>query len=98
MTYARSRAPIEPLRRKHVIRQAFGRTATLLLAAGVLVAACGGGAASPGASAPASSDPGASAPASSSEAGVPGPLDDAVTLHIGVFPNVTHAPGLVATA
>jgi NitT/TauT family transport system substrate-binding protein len=29
---------------------------------------------------------------------VPGPLDAAVTVRFGVFPNVTHAPGLVALA
>ena len=29
---------------------------------------------------------------------VPGPLDEAVTVRFGVFPNVTHAPGLVALA
>jgi NitT/TauT family transport system substrate-binding protein len=33
-----------------------------------------------------------------SEAGTPGPLDDEVTVRIGVFPNITHAPGLVALA
>ena len=30
--------------------------------------------------------------------GVPGPLSDAVDVRIGVFPNITHAPGLIALA
>ncbi len=82
-------------------RHSLGRTAALILAAGSLVAACSsGGTATPAATAttPASSTPGASAPDSSPAGGVPGPLDDAVTVHFGVFPNVTHAPGLVLTA
>jgi NitT/TauT family transport system substrate-binding protein len=81
----------------------------LLIAAGVLVAACSSGGAStpaagspgattPASSAPASSSPGASEPVSSPAGGVPGPLEDAVTVNFGVFPNVTHAPGLVLTA
>jgi NitT/TauT family transport system substrate-binding protein len=48
---------------------------------------------------PASSDPGASSPASSSPAAdVLAPLQDKVTVRFGVFPNVTHAPGLVELA
>jgi sulfonate transport system substrate-binding protein len=31
-------------------------------------------------------------------AGTPAPLTDRVTLRVGVFPNITHAPGLVALA
>ncbi len=41
------------------------------------------------------SDPTAAAPVTE---GTPGPLPDAVTLRFGVFPNITHAPGLVALA
>lgn len=61
------------------------------------VAACSaGGGGSPGSSAA----PGASATpgATTAAAGTPGPLQDAVTVRFGVFPNVTHAPGLVALA
>ena len=36
--------------------------------------------------------------ASPAAAGSIGPLDDAVTVRFGVFPNITHAPGLVALA
>lgn len=88
-------------------RHSLGRTAALLIAAGALVAACSSGGASPAATT--SSAPGTSAPAasaetpseaasSSPEANVPGPLEDAVKVRFGVFPNVTHAPGLVALA
>jgi NitT/TauT family transport system substrate-binding protein len=65
-----------------------------LLVAAILVAACGGaqgaGSGTPGSSSPAVSPAG--------ETGTPGPLADAVTVRIGVFPNITHAPGLVALA
>lgn len=40
----------------------------------------------------------ASGPGGSADAGVPGPLYDAVTVRFGVFPNITHAPGLVELA
>jgi NitT/TauT family transport system substrate-binding protein len=68
------------------------------LGAGVAVAllaaaACGQGIPSPSASAPASASP---APAGSGA--LPGPLLDGVTVRFGVFPNVTHAPGLVELA
>ena len=92
-----------------MIRHSLGRTAALIAATATLVAACSSGgtstpaattpaASAPASSAPASSAPGASAPDSSPAGAVPGPLDDAVTIHFGVFPNVTHAPGLVLTA
>jgi NitT/TauT family transport system substrate-binding protein len=87
-----------------VTRDAFARTATLILAASTLLAGCGSGGSptgSPASSAPGTapaSAPGASAPVSSPEAGVPGPLQDPVSLRFGVFPNVTHAPGLVELA
>jgi len=92
-----------------VTRHSLGRTAALMLAASSLLAACGGGssstsaapsaAATTEATSSASSAPAASAPVSSSpEAGVPGPLADAATVRFGVFPNVTHAPGLVELA
>jgi NitT/TauT family transport system substrate-binding protein len=41
---------------------------------------------------------GATGPARSDSGGVPGPLEDKVTIRFGVFPNVTHAPGLVELA
>lgn len=62
---------------------------TTLLLAGI-VAACG--AATTSSNAPGTS----SGPAASG--GVPGPLQDQVTIRFGVFPNVTHAPGLVELA
>ena len=75
-------------------RTRIGGLASLAIAA-TLIAACGGTAAAPTGSAA----PAASAPAASGEtAGVPGPLQDAVTVRFGVFPNITHAPGLVALA
>jgi sulfonate transport system substrate-binding protein len=71
-----------------------GRLASLLVAA-ALVTACGGGTATPAA-------PGASSPNPDTTVdpanGMPGPLVDAVTVRFGVFPNITHAPGLVALA
>jgi NitT/TauT family transport system substrate-binding protein len=60
---------------------------TLLVGTSLVAAACGGSATS--------ADQGASGPA---ESGVPGPLADAVTVRFGVFPNVTHAPGLIELA
>lgn len=67
-----------------------------LLLVATFVAACGGSGSS---SNPSTDGPGSSSPASSGGAdGVPGPLQDAVTLRINVFANVTHAPGLIATA
>jgi NitT/TauT family transport system substrate-binding protein len=84
-----------------VTRHRIGRTAVLIVAAGTLLAACtGSGASTPVATTPASSGPGAPAPdsGSSSGVGVPGPLADRVTVRFGVFPNVTHAPGLVELA
>src|SRR6478752_6632249 len=77
-----------------VIRHSLGRTAALIAATATLVAACSSGgtstpaASAPASSTPASSTPGASAPDSSPAGAVPGPLDDAVTIHFGVFPNV----------
>ena len=63
----------------------------------LLVAACsqGGGSTAPSSAA---SAPGSTAAASGAAGGVPGPLTDPVTVRIGVFPNITHAPGLVALA
>src|SRR5215212_1581151 len=63
----------------------------LLLVAAVLpaLAACSPGTASP--------SPALRTPAAV-ESGVPGPLDAALTVRFGVFPNVTHAPGLIALA
>ena len=70
------------------------RRSTTVLAALALtvtvVTGCGGAAAT---AAPASGSA-----VSPEEAGVPGPLQDPVTLRFGVFPNITHAPGLVALA
>ena len=58
----------------------------------LLVAACGQG--GPGSTAPTSAA--TTAPGATSE--VPGSLQDAVTVRFGVFPNITHAPGLVELA
>ena len=84
-----------------------GRTLATLAFAAVIVAACtsGGGAASPSgcrgharrrARGDRRRSTGAS-PAGSPEGGL-APLTDAVTVRFGVFPNITHAPGLVALA
>jgi NitT/TauT family transport system substrate-binding protein len=79
-----------------VTRHRIGRTTALIVAAGTLLAACGGsGSSTPFDSTSPSSATGSS---SASSAGVPGPLDDKVTVRFGVFPNVTHAPGLVELA
>ena len=67
----------------------------LLLAS--ILAACGPGTGTGSASAPATGGSSA-APAGSGTAGVPGPLQDQVKVRFGVFPNVTHAPGLVELA
>ncbi|HEY6568972.1 MAG TPA: ABC transporter substrate-binding protein [Candidatus Limnocylindrales bacterium] len=77
-----------------------GRSLATLAFAAAIVAACtsGGGAASPtgAAATPAAATP-AGSDAASPEGGV-APLTDAVTVRFGVFPNITHAPGLVALA
>ncbi len=64
----------------------------------VALAACSGasGAASP-ATSPLGSAP-ASSPAGSGSGGVPGPLAYDGPVRFGVFPNITHAPGLIALA
>ncbi len=70
------------------------RAFALAMSAGLLVAACtgsGGTTAAPSRSTPASSE-------SAAAGGTPGPLADTVTVRFGVFPNITHAPGLVALA
>jgi NitT/TauT family transport system substrate-binding protein len=70
----------------------------------LLVAACGGGAASSGTTAPGATGSTNTAPAGSpgvasgGTGGILEPLQDQVTLRFGVFPNITHAPGLVALA
>jgi NitT/TauT family transport system substrate-binding protein len=67
-----------------------GRTRALgtMLATTLVVAACGGGStgSSPAATGLVEAD------------GTPAPLQDQVTVRFGVFPNITHAPGLVALA
>jgi NitT/TauT family transport system substrate-binding protein len=65
----------------------------LALAMALLVGACGQGGSS--SSAPTA---GATAGSTSEAGGTPGPLQDSVTIRFGVFPNITHAPGLVALA
>lgn len=61
-----------------------------LTAVAIMVAACGSSSTASGAP---------SAAASGDSAGaVPGSLDDAITVRFGVFPNITHAPGLVMLA
>jgi sulfonate transport system substrate-binding protein len=71
------------------------RPASLLVAA-ALVAACGAGGATP--VAPGSASSAGPDPTFDQANGMPGPLADAVTVRFGVFPNITHAPGLVALA
>ena len=80
-----------------------GRSLATIAFTAVLVAACssGGGAASPsGAAATSAATPAGSTAASpaGSPDGALAPLTDAVTVRFGVFPNITHAPGLVALA
>ena len=61
-----------------------------------ILAACGTGT---GTSIPVSATGGASGvPHGGASGGVPGPLQDPVKVRFGVFPNVTHAPGLVELA
>ena len=73
--------------------------ASLLIVVGMVVAACGTGASSNAPTRTNSPTGGATTPAASSTAGeVPGPLADQLTVRFGVFPNITHAPGLVALA
>ena len=62
----------------------------VVVAVAIMVAACGGS--STTSEAPSAAGSGDTA------GGVPGVLDDAVTVRFGVFPNITHAPGLVALA
>jgi len=61
-----------------------------------VLAACGAGSTTPGASGDAPS------PVANTSidplGGIPGPLADTVTVRVGVFPNITHAPGLIALA
>jgi len=76
-------------------RSGLGRRRALALGAAlaIVVAACsaqGGGGGS--------STPGAADEAAFVIDGVPGPLPDRVEVRIGVFPNITHAPGLIALA
>ncbi len=69
------------------------RVGTLIVMATILAACTGQGTGGAG--------PGGSDPASPTQEAVdttPGPLLDAVTVRFGVFPNITHAPGLVALA
>jgi NitT/TauT family transport system substrate-binding protein len=76
-----------------------GRTLATLAIAAVIVAGCGTGTgSSSGATVP--NAPVSAAPAASADsAAAPlAPLTDAVTVRFGVFPNITHAPGLVALA
>jgi NitT/TauT family transport system substrate-binding protein len=80
-----------------------GRTLATVAFAALMVAACSSGAASPsaGAASPAATpatSAAASSDASPAAAGDLAPLTDAVTVRFGVFPNITHAPGLVALA
>ena len=85
-------------------RDSRGKVVALATSAILLLAACGGGASSPAPTAAGPSEAPASQPAASQPAESTGtggalePLQDAVTIRIGVFPNITHAPGLVALA
>jgi NitT/TauT family transport system substrate-binding protein len=74
-----------------------------LITSALIIAACGGGDASSGPTTPGATRSTATAPAGSAVAsGATGavlePLQDQVTVRFGVFPNITHAPGLVALA
>jgi NitT/TauT family transport system substrate-binding protein len=76
-----------------------GRTLATLALMATVVAACSSGSGATSAPTAAASAPAASAPADSAAAGgAITPLQDAVTVRFGVFPNITHAPGLVALA
>ncbi len=86
-----------------------GRSLATIAFAAVLVAACSSGSGATTAPTAAASVPAASVPAASASegsapagwaatGGVIAPLEDAVTVRFGVFPNITHAPGLVALA
>jgi sulfonate transport system substrate-binding protein len=74
---------------------------TVLLAT-ALIAGCTGGAVGGGLAAAIGPSPSPTSVVGSDDdrgvAGTPGPLDDPVTIRFGVFPNITHAPGLVALA
>jgi NitT/TauT family transport system substrate-binding protein len=72
-------------------RSPFRLLAAFAVTTSVLVAACGGSSAPTASSTPAAS-------AAADDGAVPGPLDEAATVRFGVFPNITHAPGLVALA
>ncbi len=61
-----------------------GRVPALAAITLLLTVSCGGVAPPP--------DP-APVAAISADEGIPGPIDDAVTIRFGVFPNITHAPG-----
>ena len=82
------------------------RGRALTLVAGLLavtLVACGGSATSPSQSGPGTA-PVATAAAtggavpSGSGGAIPGPLDYSGSVRVGVFPNITHAPGLIALA
>jgi NitT/TauT family transport system substrate-binding protein len=80
-----------------------GRTLATLALAATIVAACSSGTGGTGATAaPSAAAPGAAtaeAPAGSPAAGgLIAPLEDPVSVRFGVFPNITHAPGLVLLA
>ena len=70
----------------------------LLIVIATVAAACGQGGTASQSMATAGASPGGTSPVSSTAGAVPGPLQDEVTVRFGVFPNVTHAPGLVALA
>jgi NitT/TauT family transport system substrate-binding protein len=76
-----------------------GRTLATLALATTLLAACSSGSGATGAPSAAAPSAASQAPAGSPAAGGPiAPLEDAVTVRFGVFPNITHAPGLIALA
>ena len=75
-----------------MIRSTDRFAAAAVAAMAIMVAACGStstGGPSTASGAPSTTTSGEAA------GGVPGPLDEAVTVRFGVFPNITHAPGLV---
>jgi NitT/TauT family transport system substrate-binding protein len=69
----------------------------LFLTTALFIAACGPNTGASTAPTSGSSAAATAAP-SGSTGGLPGPLQDAVKVRFGIFPNITHAPGLLALA
>jgi NitT/TauT family transport system substrate-binding protein len=80
-----------------VVRRESGATALAALAIVMLLAACSGASSSPSASSGTAAGSPLNGPAGSGST-LPGPIDYAGPVRFGVFPNITHAPGLIALA